>query len=56
MNDFIAAFFDVLLFPMDPVNLDIENNPIMLILLMVVIGIGVVGIYKRLIYGWFGNR
>lgn len=56
MSDFVTAFFDVLLFPMDPVNVDIENNPIMIILLMIIIGMGIVGLFKRLVYGWFGNR
>lgn len=56
MTDFLSAFFDVVLFPMDPVNLDFENNPVMIILVMCVIGMGVVGLFRRMIYGWFGSR
>lgn len=55
MTDFLAAFFDVVLFPVDPVNLDFENNPVMILLTMCVIGIGVVGLFRRLVYGWFSN-
>lgn len=56
MNDFLSAFFDVIWFPVDPANLDFESNPIMIILVMCVIGMGVVGLFKRLVYGWFGGR
>ena len=40
MIDFLNLFFDVFLFPIDPANLDFENNVIMIILSLCLIGIG----------------
>ena len=53
MSDFLSAFFDVVWFPVDPVNLDFENNPVMIVLVMAVIGMGVVKLFKGVFYGLF---
>lgn len=56
MSDFIFAFFDVVMFPVDPVNLNFEDNPVMIILSMVIIGMGVVDLFRRCFFGLFNIR
>ena len=49
MIDFLDLFFDVFLFPIDPVNLDFENNVIMIILSLCLIGIGFSRLLRRVL-------
>lgn len=41
MIEFLDLFMDVFLFPIDPVNLDFENNPIMICLTCILVGMGI---------------
>lgn len=54
MDDFLTAFFDVFFYPVNPEFLSFEDNPVMLLLCMVLIGVGIVGIVRRFLYGVFG--
>lgn len=56
MSEFLSAFFDVVMFPVDPVNLNFEDNPIMIILSMIIIGMGVVNLFRRCVFGLFNIR
>lgn len=49
MIDFFNLFFDVFLFPIDPANLDFENNVIMIILSLCLIGIGFSRLLRRVL-------
>ena len=49
MIDFLNLFFDVFLFPIDPANLDFENNVIMIILSLCLIGIGFSRLLRRVL-------
>lgn len=41
MIELLQSFMDVFLWPMDPANLDLDNNPIMLCLTAILLGIGI---------------
>lgn len=56
MEEFLTAFFDVFFYPVNPEFLSLEENPVMLLLCMVLIGIGLVGIVRRFLHGIFGIR
>lgn len=49
MIDFLNLFFDVFLYPIDPANLDFENNVIMIILSLCLIGIGFSRLLRRVL-------
>lgn len=49
MIGFLDLFFDVFLFPIDPVNLNFENNVVMIILSLCLIGIGFSRLLRRVL-------
>ena len=53
MEELLTSFFDVFLFPVNPEYLDFENNPVMLLLCMILIGMGVFGLFMRVFYAFF---
>jgi len=53
MEQLLTSFFDVFLYPVNPEFLDFENNPIMIFLSMILLGIGIYHIFTRLYYGAF---
>ena len=50
MIEFLDAFADVLLYPMDPSGLDLAENPLILSCLAVLIGLSVLRIVKEVFY------
>jgi len=54
MDDFLSAFFDVFLYPVNPEFLSFEDNPVMLLLCMVLIGMGITGIVRRFFFAVVG--
>ena len=51
MLDFLQAFVDVFLYPIDPQNLNFENNPVMIALSAILIGVGLVRVFRDLYRG-----
>ena len=49
MIDFLDLFFDIFFFPIDPANLDFENNVVMIILSLCLIGIGFSRLLRRVL-------
>lgn len=56
MTDFLTAFFDVLLYPVNPAYLNFADDPIMVVLVMCILGIGIVQLFRKVVYGWFSSR
>ena len=48
MTDFLDLLFAVIVFPLDPSHLDFQNNPVMIVFTLCLIGL--VGILRRLIW------
>ena len=44
MVEFLSLFFDVVLHPIDPANLDLLNDPVMTMFVMIIL---VMGIWKE---------
>ncbi len=42
MIDFLELFFDVVLHPVDPANLNLENDPIMTMFILIILIMGIV--------------
>lgn len=53
--EFLDLFIDVFFFPLDPVNLSLEDNPLVLSCLVILIGMSVFGVlrgaYVRMVRG-----
>ncbi len=49
MLDFLAAFKEVLLYPVNPEYANFENNPVLIILVAIVIGYAVPGMFIKLL-------
>lgn len=47
MIEFLTSFIEIYLFPWDPIGLDIEQNPIMSMLLCVFVVCGIVSVWRR---------
>lgn len=54
MDEFLTAFFDVFFYPLASVETSFEDNPVMLIFCMVLIGMGVVGMVRRFLHAAVG--
>lgn len=49
MEQFLTCFFDILFYPVNPEYLVFEENPLMLICCMTLIGIGIVDFVRRIV-------
>lgn len=45
--EFLDLFIDVFFYPLDPLNLVLEDNPLVLICLVVLIGMSIIGLFRR---------
>lgn len=48
MIEFLDAFSDVFLWPVDPQNLNLENNPVMIVLSTILVAMGIVRILRMI--------
>lgn len=53
MLDLLNAFADVFFYPVNPEYLDFENNPIMIFLSAILLGMGISGILMKLLRGLY---
>lgn len=52
--EFLDLLFDVMFYPLDPANLVLDENPLVLSCLVILIGLAVVHIFWRVYYGLLG--
>ncbi len=50
MIDFLNLFADVFLFPLDPVNLNFDDNVVMISLSAVLLGMGIVRLFREVLW------
>lgn len=48
MIEFLDAFSDVFLWPVDPQNLNFENNPVMIVLSTILVTMGIVRVLRMI--------
>ena len=53
MLELLNAFADVFFYPVNPEYLDFENNPIMIFLSAILLGMGISGILIKLLRGLY---
>lgn len=53
MLELLNAFADIFFYPVNPEYLDFENNPIMLFLTAILLGMGISGILIKLLRGLY---
>ncbi len=51
--EFLDFLFDVMFYPLDPVNLVLEENPLVLSCLTILIGMSIAGILMRCFHVFF---
>lgn len=54
MIDFLDLLFDVMFYPLDPANLALQDNPLVLSCLAVLIGLAVMNLFGRICHGLLG--
>ena len=52
--EFLALLFDVMFYPLDPANLALQENPLVLSCLAVLIGLAVMNLFGRICHGLLG--
>lgn len=53
MLELLNAFADIFFYPVNPEYLDFENNPIMIFLSAILLGMGISGILIKLLRGLY---
>lgn len=54
MMDFLSLLFDVMFYPLDPANLVLQENPLVLSCLAVLVGLAVISLFGRICHGLLG--
>lgn len=52
--EFLDLLFDIFFYPLDPANLILEENPLVLSCLAVLVGMSVFGVFRRCYAALFG--